>query len=507
MLPVSQAVQANKATSARSAKESGANPEQGFGALLAQGLARPGEAGAKTPDTANAGAAANARQLASNDSHPATSSALTRPPGGPVTGGPAATDDAKTDAPRDAATTPQNGASPSASDSQHKTARGAQHGDGLTDPAAAGMPGSPQGLINVSLATPLPAPATSGRDALVGRSGGLAARSGPLPGTGLSATAAATPADVQTTAESGRSLAGRRFQSDGPAGEFGQMLATAEGAGSAAAGTDGASGNGDFTMAGVTLGQAGAAPPGGAQGGGTQAAGALGAGLSALLERNAQQFSNSPAGSLSSGLIAASPSTHGTGGASLTSVSADSAQMYSQMSQNLAMTPAIDPGVAPGGTVSLPLTPTVGDERWASALGQQALFMVGKHLSSAQLTLNPPNLGPIQVTLDMRHDQASATFVTPHDAVRQAIEASLPHLRDLFSAAGLHLEQAQVQASAGNLSGGAAGQQFNQSGDANPRFVSSASTAGVTVAGISAGPAAGSPLPILRARGLLDTFA
>ena len=101
---------------------------------------------------------------------------------------------------------------------------------------------------------------------------------------------------------------------------------------------------------------------------------------------------------------------------------------------------------------TLPVAPTVGESRWAAALGQQALFMASQQISSAQLTLHPPHLGPLQVTLSVQQDQASASFSTAHDAVRQAIENSLPQLRHLFAEAGLTLNQASVQADGGQAS-------------------------------------------------------
>lgn len=113
----------------------------------------------------------------------------------------------------------------------------------------------------------------------------------------------------------------------------------------------------------------------------------------------------------------------------------------------------------PATSTTLNIAPALGESPWAAALGQQALFIAKNQMGSAQLTLNPQHLGPIQVTLDLKHDQANAVFVSPHDAVRQAIEASLPQLRDMFTQAGLNLGQAQVQA---DLSG-----QFTKSSDQN----------------------------------------
>jgi len=122
-------------------------------------------------------------------------------------------------------------------------------------------------------------------------------------------------------------------------------------------------------------------------------------------------------------------------------------------------------------------------------------------MGSAQLTLNPEHLGPIQVTLDMKHDQATAVFVTSHEAVRQAIEASLPQLRDMFTQAGLNLGHAQVQS---DLNGQfAQSSQHNQDQTANRSDASSRMPIGEDLNSSSLSSSSLSRV----SRGLLDTFA
>lgn len=152
-------------------------------------------------------------------------------------------------------------------------------------------------------------------------------------------------------------------------------------------------------------------------------------------------------------------------------------------------------------TLNIPIP--IGEGPWAAALGQQALFMAKNELGTAQLTLNPEHLGPIQVTLDLQHDQASAVFVSPHDAVRQAIEASLPHLRDMFSQAGLQLGQTQVQS---DLNGQFA-QSFRQNGNNGAQRNALGATSQAKEIAPNGVDAVSVPLTSRISRGLLDTFA
>ncbi|MES2365358.1 MAG: flagellar hook-length control protein FliK [Pseudomonadota bacterium] len=94
------------------------------------------------------------------------------------------------------------------------------------------------------------------------------------------------------------------------------------------------------------------------------------------------------------------------------------------------------------------LTPSVGTPAWDQALGQKIVWMAAGAQQSASLTLNPPDLGPLQVVVHVNNDQASATFISAHPDVRHALEAALPKLREMMGDAGIQLGQSTV--SAGN---------------------------------------------------------
>lgn len=96
------------------------------------------------------------------------------------------------------------------------------------------------------------------------------------------------------------------------------------------------------------------------------------------------------------------------------------------------------------------LTPPVGTPAWDQALGQKVVWMSTGAQQSASLTLNPPDLGPLQVVVHVSNDQASATFISAHPDVRHALEAALPKLREMMGDAGIQLGQSTV--SAGNPS-------------------------------------------------------
>lgn len=108
----------------------------------------------------------------------------------------------------------------------------------------------------------------------------------------------------------------------------------------------------------------------------------------------------------------------------------------------------------------------LGSPDWDDQVGQKLILMVRDGHQAATLTLNPPELGPIRVTIEVTEREASASFVSAQPEVRQALEQSLPKLRDMMQQAGLQLGQANVSAGQGDAQQAQAGQQ--QSGKRRP---------------------------------------
>lgn len=144
--------------------------------------------------------------------------------------------------------------------------------------------------------------------------------------------------------------------------------------------------------------------------------------------------------------------------------------------------------------ISAPLQNT----NWAQSFSEKIVWLAKTDQQSAQININPPQLGPVQITLQINGDQASAVFASPHAEVRQAIENSLPQLREMLSGAGINLGQADVGANLAQQNREAPPQAMNENrstsetailpGDVN----TNTNTSGI---------------PLQRGRGLVDLFA
>ena len=159
--------------------------------------------------------------------------------------------------------------------------------------------------------------------------------------------------------------------------------------------------------------------------------------------------------------------------------------------------PAASPIPTAAATVAVP----VGNAGWDTAFSQRVVWVASNTQQIAQLHLNPPNLGPLEVRINLTSEHANAAFTSPHAAVREAIEAALPRLREMLADNGLSLGNVNVSSESF--------QQQAQSGQSDPqrhdpfrelqRLVAAPSSAGSLTQGV-AHIAAGD-------RGLVDIFA
>jgi flagellar hook-length control protein FliK len=88
----------------------------------------------------------------------------------------------------------------------------------------------------------------------------------------------------------------------------------------------------------------------------------------------------------------------------------------------------------------------VGTPAWDNQVGQKIVWMAAGEEQSASLTLNPPDLGPLQVVLSVTNDQATVAFSSNQQEVRQALENALPRLREMMGESGIALGNASVNA-------------------------------------------------------------
>jgi flagellar hook-length control protein FliK len=82
---------------------------------------------------------------------------------------------------------------------------------------------------------------------------------------------------------------------------------------------------------------------------------------------------------------------------------------------------------------------------WGRAMGERAIMMAQHGPRTAQIQLDPPELGAMQIRIHMQGgDQVSVSFTSPNPMVREALEQQMPRLREMFAEQGLNLQDSSV---------------------------------------------------------------
>jgi flagellar hook-length control protein FliK len=104
------------------------------------------------------------------------------------------------------------------------------------------------------------------------------------------------------------------------------------------------------------------------------------------------------------------------------------------------------PGASDVRVASTQVATPFGRPEWANAMNERVTWLVGQRMQSADIQINPPQLGPVEVRITIQHDQANVYFTAQNSAVREAIQAALPRLNEMLAQGGLSLGQASVGA-------------------------------------------------------------
>ena len=86
----------------------------------------------------------------------------------------------------------------------------------------------------------------------------------------------------------------------------------------------------------------------------------------------------------------------------------------------------------------------VGAQGWGDEIGTHLAIMAANGREAASLRLSPEHLGPLEIQISMKDGQANVVFGASNADTRNALEQSLPRLREMFAAQGLTLGNANV---------------------------------------------------------------
>jgi flagellar hook-length control protein FliK len=101
-----------------------------------------------------------------------------------------------------------------------------------------------------------------------------------------------------------------------------------------------------------------------------------------------------------------------------------------------------------GAAPRLPLVPgqpvAMQQGGWSEAVVDRVMWLSSQNLKSAEIQLEPAELGRLEVRVNLSQDQAQVTFASPNAGVREALEGQMQRLRELFAQQGMNLADANV---------------------------------------------------------------
>ncbi len=81
---------------------------------------------------------------------------------------------------------------------------------------------------------------------------------------------------------------------------------------------------------------------------------------------------------------------------------------------------------------------------WSKEMSKQIVWMANQNIKAAEIRLNPANLGPIEVRLEINDDQINVALSSRHAAVREAMEMTMSKLREMLENDGLNLSDSNI---------------------------------------------------------------
>ncbi|HTP39009.1 MAG TPA: flagellar hook-length control protein FliK [Steroidobacteraceae bacterium] len=124
------------------------------------------------------------------------------------------------------------------------------------------------------------------------------------------------------------------------------------------------------------------------------------------------------------------------------------------LSQTVTPAPGAN-GASPAVTVERSLSVPIGNRDWSPAMAAHVLWQVKAEVQTARVHLTPEGMGPVDVHIDVDGRQVSVNFTAAQVETRQALEQSVPQLRELLAGSGLTLGQTSVQQQAQQQNGSA----------------------------------------------------
>ncbi len=139
-------------------------------------------------------------------------------------------------------------------------------------------------------------------------------------------------------------------------------------------------------------------------------------------------------------------------------------QKTSEVITNLQVSPALGPQTLtaaqslssqniPTALQNLQMHPQAPVTEWGNAIGERVSFLINQKLNHAEIRIDPPHLGKLEIQIQVKEDTAVIMINTQHTQTRDLIDAASLRLREFLQEAGYnsvdvnvsHREQSMAQ--------------------------------------------------------------
>lgn len=133
----------------------------------------------------------------------------------------------------------------------------------------------------------------------------------------------------------------------------------------------------------------------------------------------------------------------------------------------------------------------------SEAVVERVMWLSSQNLKSAEIQLDPAELGRLEIRISLNQEQTQISFASPHASVREALEGQMHRLRDMFAQQGL--DQFDVNVSDQSLARGE--RQADERGASGLAGGGAEAEDGLDAEGLIA------TTPLENGRGLVDFYA
>jgi flagellar hook-length control protein FliK len=92
--------------------------------------------------------------------------------------------------------------------------------------------------------------------------------------------------------------------------------------------------------------------------------------------------------------------------------------------------------VLPPHLQSISVSASANNQQWGDALGERVSFLINQKLNNAEIRIDPPHLGKLDIKIHLNDDSAQVVIHTQHAQTRDLVDNSSLRLREILQQAG-----------------------------------------------------------------------